>query len=73
MNKIEEAYVNMQNEDSKSEAKTPQSIISEAKKEIANESDNDYLADPEIKDLVENYSKSDVIAIVTVLAKKLAS
>lgn len=72
MNKIAEAYVNMHKEP-KSETKTPQSIISEAKKEISNESDNDYIDDPEIKDLIENYSKADVISIVTILAKKLAT
>lgn len=71
-NKIAEAYVGMHKQEPKVEAKTPQKIISEAKQELANESDNDYTQDPEIKDLIENYSKSDIISIVSILAKKLS-
>ena len=70
MNKIAEAYVGMHTP--VSAKKTPQNFISEAKKEIANESDNDYINDPEVQDLIENYTKSDLISMVTFLAKKLA-
>ena len=70
MNKIQEAYVGMH---SKPEVKTPQMIISEAQKEISKESDNDYSSEPVVKDLIENYSKADLINMVTVLAKKLST
>lgn len=64
MNNVEDVYKKMVVE-SVVKQKTPTEILKNAKENL-NESD-DYLNDPEFKDLIENYSKSDLLKLVSTL------
>lgn len=66
-NSVSKAYIGMVEEASTLTKKTPTDIIKEAKDAMSET--EDYSSDPEIVDLIENYSKADLIQLIVTLSK----